>query len=221
MKKILFFALVAILLMGCHSPKTVVTEEQYADAHFPVPSTDSLWTERDEAWHFTKISIVGIEDTIKRAYTQSNLGRDEMLLHCVRYTDRSIQITQEWATNGKIWALKKKLEQALSEQNRQKLQESDRLHIHIGYLLPLDDVLRVKVIRIIIWNMALELNTQEMKAFFDFAQNLPIEFEYKQYKDYTTGYVIPIRDFPMHFKDDSTKSSSSAGTKPTLSQEQR
>ena len=90
MKKYFFFALVALLLIGCHSQKNVVTKQQYADAHFPVPSTDSLWTERDDAWHFTKISIVGIEDTIKRAYTQSNLGRDEMLLHCVRITGQEV-----------------------------------------------------------------------------------------------------------------------------------
>lgn len=196
MKKILFFALVAILLMGCHSQKTVVTEQQYTDAHFPIPSTDSLWTERND--NCVEVKVKNYKELLEKAYVfgGANLPlEDEAMPYNLKETEASKLILQQMSANGDIRRGVTKMILSLSDQHRLQLSKKDAIHMYFTYLVPIDNVHNVRLVKVQIYDLSSDLTTSEAKALFDFAASMPVEFEYEQYKNYTTGYLMPTKRF--------------------------
>ena len=69
------------------------------------------------------------------------------------------------------------------------LKEQNLIRMFITYYIPLDNVSQMKIVKIRVINLSPDISKVEAKALFDFAESIPFEFEYSQYKDYTTGSI--------------------------------
>ena len=76
-----------------------------------------------------------------------------------------------------------------------QLSKKDAIHMFFTYLVPIDNVHNVRLVKVHIYDLSSDLTPSEAKALFDFAASMPVEFEYEQYKNYTTGYVMPTKTF--------------------------
>ncbi len=182
--------------MGCHSQKTAVTEQQYTDAHFPTPSTDSLWTERND--NCVEVKVKNYKELLEKAYVfgGANLPlEDEAMPYNLKETEASKLILQQMSANGDIRRGVTKMILSLSDQHRLQLSKKDAIHMFFTYLVPIDNVHNVRLVKVQIYDLSSDLTTSEAKALFDFAASMPVEFEYEQYKNYTTGYLMPTKRF--------------------------
>ena len=196
MKKYFFFALVALLLIGCHSQKNVVTKQQYADAHFPISSNDSICIEHND--NCVEVKVKDYKEIFEKAYVLGGRNLplvDEAMPYNLKETEASKLILQQMSANGDIRRGVTKMILSLSDQHRLQLSKKDAIHMFFTYLVPIDNVHNVRLVKVQIYDLSSDLTTSEAKALFDFAASMPVEFEYEQYKNYTTGYLMPTKRF--------------------------
>ena len=185
-----------LLFVSCNAQKKVM-EPHSANANLPVYYNDSLQSSYDEAYKLSKVSIDNIDELRAKTYHINDLPyEDEKLFHSIRRTARSMQIQEEMKATGELERHVHTLIDALSEQHRLNMMEQNIIGMRFTYLVSLSNVLQKKLIEVQIINLSPELDSKEAKAIFEFAKSMPIEFEYQQYKDYTTGYLavsVPFR----------------------------
>ncbi len=189
MKKHIIYIIPLLFCIGCHTQKKVAIKS--TTAYHSMNGTDSLRIEYKDS--LVEVSLPNYKELTDNTYTQMLGGGEEWwrLHFSVRETQQSLdRFFVEWEENGTLKEKLNELVQSFTYKHRREYKEKERLRIHITYLIPLEDVSQKKVIKVAIENFSPDFNEEEGKALFEFAEKMQFEFEYRPYKNYTTGNVV-------------------------------
>ena len=190
MKKQILYIIPLLFCIGCHTQKKVAITES-TTAYHSMNRMDSLRIEYKDS--LVEVSLPNYKELTDNTYTQMLGGGEEWwrLHFSVRETQQSLdRFFVEWEKNGTLKEKLNELVQSFTYKHRREYKEKERLRIHITYLIPLEDVSQKKVIKVAIENFSPDFNEEEGKALFEFAEKMQFEFEYRPYKNYTTGNVV-------------------------------
>lgn len=199
MNNYMIIAISSILLfVGCSTQKKVM-EQTCVNAHYPIHYSDSLYSTYNQ--RIAEVYVVDFFELAEQSYHFGTLPReDEYMPYNLKETESSKQTLRAMSNKGEIGERLFSLVQSFSEQHRLQIKDKDVIHMYFTYCVPIDDVNNYRLIRVQVSDFSSELNPSEAKALFEFAESMPIEFEYQQYKDYTTGYLTPTKAFWCRMK---------------------
>ena len=187
MKKHIVYIIPLLFCIGCHTQKKVAITES-TTAYHSMNGTDSLRIEN--SGDFAEVSVSNYEELLSQTHNMNNIPRkDEYIYTSIKKTERTQEALLNYRKSGEMRKRIDKLMQILSESHAQQIKEQNLIRMFITYYIPLDNVSQMKIVKVRVINLSPDISKVEAKALFDFAESIPFEFEYSQYKDYTTGSI--------------------------------